>query len=60
MLLSYPGKAIAEPEALQHLLGPALPADLSFQLKVHSALCKVSNSADGDSICYTGPQLILL
>ena len=37
MLLSYPGKAIAEPDALQYLLGPSLPGDLSFQLKVYCA-----------------------
>lgn len=34
LLLNFPDKAIAEPEAAQLLLGNALPNDVSFQLKV--------------------------
>ena len=41
MLLSFPEKAIAEPDALQYLLGPSLPGDVSFQLKVYSALARL-------------------
>ncbi|KAI9890041.1 MAG: phosphatidylinositol-4- kinase [Vezdaea aestivalis] len=33
LLLNFPIKAIDEPDALQHLIGPTLPNDLSFQLK---------------------------
>lgn len=34
LLLNFPDKAVSEPEAVQVLLGPALPSDVSFQLKV--------------------------
>lgn len=33
-LVNFPEKALDEPDALQLLLGPALPGDISFQLKV--------------------------
>lgn len=33
LLLRYPEKAIGEPDALQILIGPSLPSDVSFQLK---------------------------
>jgi phosphatidylinositol 4-kinase A len=33
LLLNFPDKAISEPEAIQVLLGEALPIDVSFQLK---------------------------
>ncbi|KAI9841229.1 MAG: phosphatidylinositol-4- kinase [Thelocarpon superellum] len=33
LLLNHPQQAIGEPEALEILLGPGLPPDLSFQLK---------------------------
>jgi phosphatidylinositol 4-kinase len=33
LLLNFPDKAISEPEAVQVLLGEALPSDVSFQLK---------------------------
>lgn len=33
LLLNFPDKAISEPEAIQILLGPDLPSDVSFQLK---------------------------
>jgi phosphatidylinositol 4-kinase len=33
LLLNFPDKAIAEPEAVQVLLGETLPSDVSFQLK---------------------------
>lgn len=34
LLLNFPDKAVSEPEAVQILLGEALPSDVSFQLKV--------------------------
>lgn len=34
LLLNFPDKALHEPEALEVLLGSALPNDVSFQLKV--------------------------
>lgn len=33
LLLRYPDSAIPEPDALQILIGPSLPSDISFQLK---------------------------
>lgn len=38
LVLNFPEKALSEPEAVQLLLGSALPADLSFQLKVCSTI----------------------
>tara|TARA_R110002060_G_scaffold52569_8_gene63383 strand:+ start:1890 stop:2135 length:246 start_codon:yes stop_codon:yes gene_type:complete len=38
LLLNFPDKAISEPEAVQILLGETLPSDVSFQLKVRSAV----------------------
>lgn len=35
-LVNSPDKASGEPDALQILLGPVLPEDVSFQLKVCS------------------------
>ena len=37
LLLHYPEKAMGEPDALQILLGPSMPVDVSFQLKVSLA-----------------------
>ena len=37
LLLNYPEKAIGEPDALQIMLGPSMPTDISFQLKVSAA-----------------------
>jgi phosphatidylinositol 4-kinase len=34
LLLNFPEKALDEPDALEIILGPLLPNDLSFQLKV--------------------------
>jgi phosphatidylinositol 4-kinase len=34
LLLNFPEKALDEPDALEMLLGPSLPIDVSFQLKV--------------------------
>lgn len=34
LFLNFPEKALDEPDALEVLLGPALPQDVSFQLKV--------------------------
>ena len=34
LLLKYPERALEEPDALQILIGPSLPLDVSFQLKV--------------------------
>lgn len=34
LLLMYPEKALAEPDALQIILGPSLPSDVNSQLKV--------------------------
>lgn len=35
-ILNFPEKVLHEPGALEMLLGPALPNDVSFQLKVRS------------------------
>jgi phosphatidylinositol 4-kinase A len=46
LLLNFPEKAIGEPEALEVLLGPSLPTDVSFQLKVRicTDLCERRSS----------------
>ncbi|KAL8808588.1 MAG: hypothetical protein Q9200_004223 [Gallowayella weberi] len=38
LLLMYPERGLAEPDALQILLGPSLPGDVNFQLKIVQAL----------------------
>lgn len=55
LLLKFPERAIEEPDALQILIGPSLPIDLPFQLKVSIAFLGTLEKADILSICFTGP-----
>jgi phosphatidylinositol 4-kinase len=51
-LLSFPEKVLGNCDALEMLMGPSLPPDVTFQLKV--TLTFSPEHTNGCSICYTG------
>lgn len=49
-LLKQPHRAIDEPDALQVMIGAALPADISFQLKVSEPPCLLTSAGLSDIV----------
>jgi len=54
LVLNDTQRVIAEPEALQLLLGGSLPGDVAHQLKVRYIAMVPNKCANDFSICYTG------
>ena len=54
LLLRFPERATEESDALQILIGPSLPTDVSVQIKVRLSDIKGANSAKCGSTFFTG------